>query len=158
MIVPDYAAPAAVLVPHFYSDLTPLLEEIAVRTARTTGVILLTREPALTEAFLAVQPDRKRYRVVTAPFDSPWLRDRAPVAVRTRAGMRWFVPRYRYQGRPRDNRLFWRILARGHPVLPVPYLPGGNLVVGARGLVFVSRDVLRDNGLDEPGLHRHGAA
>src|SRR5688500_17875394 len=93
-IVPDYRRPAALMVPHYECAIRPVLEAIAAFAARTIGVVLLSGDPERSRAFVAAQPRRERFSVVSAPFDSPWIRDRSPVVVRdARGALRWVVTR-----------------------------------------------------------------
>ncbi|PYN06531.1 MAG: hypothetical protein DME02_15495 [Candidatus Rokuibacteriota bacterium] len=151
-IVPDYRRPAALLVPHYDSTIRHVLEGIATFAARVIGVVLLSRDPDLTRAFVAAQPHRDRFSVVTAPYDTPWLRDRSPFAVRTADGYRWRVTRLNPMERPLDDVLFTRISRRPLEEVPI-VLPQGNVVAGPRGVTITTRRVLDDNrGTDEATL------
>lgn len=151
-IVPDYRVPAAIMVPHYYSEITPLLEEIAIRLSRYCGVILLSSDKAFTQSFIAARKNKSRYTVISAPFDTPWIRDRSPVAISTSKGIRWTIPRVPMTDRPKDNRLFTRVCAVPYEISPFAFLPQGNIVAGPRGLVMVSKEVMLDNKLDMTDL------
>lgn len=146
-IIPDYQVPDAIMVPHYQSDITPLLEEIATRVSKYCGVILLSNDQAFTQAFIRTKNNPAHFSVVTARFDSPWIRDRSPIAIKTARGIRWSIPRSDTTDRPNDNRLFARICSTPRDRSPVSFLPQGNIVTGARGLALVSQDVLQDNDL-----------
>lgn len=154
-IVPDYRFPGAVMVPHYPCEITPLLEEIATQVARGCGVILLSNNKAFSQAFISVQKYPENFTLVTAPFDTPWIRDRSPVAIKVPGRMRWCIPRAEIAIRKNDNRLFARICAKPQESSPIDFLPQGNMVAGANGLVFVSRDVLKDNNLGLVDLDRY---
>ena len=154
-IVPDYRSPSAVMVPHYPCEITPLLEEIAIQVARDCGVILLSNNKAFSQAFIASQKYPENFTLVTAPLDTPWIRDRSPVAIKTPGGIRWCIPRAGIATRKNDNRLFARICAKPQESSPIDFLPQGNMVAGANGLVFVSRDVLKDNDLSVADLDEY---
>jgi agmatine/peptidylarginine deiminase len=147
VIVPDYARPAALMVPHAPGDFSETLEAIAMAAARAVGVILLSPEPVATERFVARQPDPSRFTIVAAEFDSAWIRDRSPLPVRRRGGYKWVLPALQSQ-RPRDDVLFQNIVARELEFLPLVLL-GGNLVAGPKGVALSTRQVLEQNGLDD---------
>jgi agmatine/peptidylarginine deiminase len=151
-IVPDYRMPAAIMVPHYYSEITPVLEEIAIRVSRYCGVILLSSDKDFTQSFIAARKNQSRFTCITAPFDTPWIRDRSPVAISTSKGIRWTIPRVPMADRPKDNRLFTRVCAVPYDISPFAFLPQGNIVTGPRGLVMVSKEVLLDNQLDMADL------
>lgn len=151
MIVPDYAEPSALMVPHAPTTVLATLEEIASAASRAVGVILLSANPAASEAFVAKQVDPSRFSIVAAEFDSPWIRDRSPVPVRTRDGYRWIVPTLRSK-RERDDALFHRIIARSAERVPLAFLRG-NIVAGPRGVALSTTQLLEENGLgDEAAL------
>jgi len=144
-IVPDYRRPAALMVPHYECVIRPVLEAIAVFAARTIGVVLLSGDPERTRAFVAAQPRPERFSVVSAPFDSPWIRDRSPVAVRQRGGgLRWAVTRMQEAERPLDDVLFSRISRPRLDKVDL-LLAQGNLVAGADGLAISTARVRQDN-------------
>jgi agmatine/peptidylarginine deiminase len=140
------------MVPHYRSTILAVLESIAAFAARVIGVVLLTSDPELTHAFVAAQPHPERFRIVTAPFDSPWLRDRSPVAIREGTRYRWAVTRLNPMNRPLDDALFSRISR--HPLSHVPIvLAQGNIVAGPRGVALTTNRVLADNpGMDLAAL------
>ena len=144
-VIPDYRMPDAVMVPHYRGDLTSLLEEIATRVSRHAGVILLSGDTRFSKAFVAGQAHPRHFHIVGAPFDTPWIRDRSPVAIRDRDGVRWCIPRSNIAGRPHDDRLFHAICTARHPVIPIEHLPHGNLVAGPGGVMLVTRDALAAN-------------
>lgn len=146
-IIPDYQVPSAIMVPHYHSDITPLLEEIATKVTDYCGVILLSNDQAFTQTFIRTQKNPSHFSVVTARFDTPWIRDRSPIAIKAPSGIRWSIPRADMDNRHNDNRLFARICATPRDQSPVSFLPQGNIVAGAKGLALVSQDVLQDNDL-----------
>jgi agmatine/peptidylarginine deiminase len=131
-------------VPHYHSTILDVLEGIATFAARVIGVVLLSRDPDLTRAFVAAQPHPERFSVVTAPYDTPWLRDRSPFAVRVGNGHRWLVTRLHPMERPLDEVLFTRISRRPLDEVPI-VLPQGNVVAGPGGVTITTRRVLDDN-------------
>lgn len=157
-IIPDYEKPAAVMVAHFQCDLTPLLESIATAAAKTVGVILVTPDREFTNAFVAAQPNPDHFSIVTAPIDSPWIRDRSPIAIKRGKDIRWCVPQWEYESRPNDTVLFQRICAEQHSLTPIAYLPQGNLVTGHSGLAFMSKSILKKNDLKAAQLTQFNSA
>ncbi|MGI1678113.1 MAG: agmatine deiminase family protein [Cellvibrionaceae bacterium] len=156
-IIADYECPAAIMVPHYHCDLTPLLEDIASNASHSIGVILLTSDKSFTESFVATQKFLDRFSIVTAPLDSPWIRDRSPIAIRQGKIIRWCIPRWDYVDRPNDTILFERICASAHPITPIDYMPQGNLVVAKNGLVFTTEDILKKNSLTKKKLLEHNS-
>jgi agmatine/peptidylarginine deiminase len=143
-IAPDYRRPAALMVPHYRSTILTVLEAIAAFAARVIGVVLLSSDPEFTRAFVATQPHPERFGVVTAPVDSPWLRDRSPVAIREGSGYRWAVTRLNPMNRPLDDVLFPRISRPRLDTVPI-VLAHGNIVAGPRGVALTTNRVLADN-------------
>jgi agmatine/peptidylarginine deiminase len=152
-IVPDYRRPAALMVPHEPGGLGPVLEAIAVFAARRIGVVLLSRDPEGTRGFVAAQPQPERFSVVTVPFNTPWVRDRSPVAVRERDGaIRWVATPMPETDRPLDDALFGRITRAALETVSL-VLPQGNLVAGPGGLAISTARVRADNrGVDRAGF------
>lgn len=148
MIVADYARPSALMVPHYGVTIIDTLEGIAAAAARWTGVILLSGDPERSHRFIERQPCPERFSVVGAEFDTGWIRDRSPIAIRRRGGYDWVLPRRPPSERERDDVLFERITARPLGTSPL-FVPQGNLVAGPRGAVFSTTQVLRENGLAE---------
>lgn len=157
-IVPDYRLPSAIMVAHYNAEITPLLEEIAIRVSRYCGVILLSSNKDFTRSFIAARKNQSRFTCITAPFNTPWIRDRSPIAVSTGEGIRWTIPRVPMSDRPRDNRLFTRICAVPYEISPFAFLPQGNIVAGPKGMVMVSKEVMSDNQLDEEALDLYSAS
>lgn len=135
------------MVPHGPLSVIDTLETIATAAAEEVGVILLSADPGASERFIGKQADPSRFSIVVAEFDSPWIRDRSPVPVRTRDGYRWVVPALR-SARPRDDALFHRIVARKTERVPLLFLRG-NLVAGARGVALSTTQILERNGLHD---------
>jgi agmatine/peptidylarginine deiminase len=132
------------MVPHYRSTILSVLEGIAAFAARVIGVVLLSSDPEFTRAFVATQPHPERFSVVTAPFDSPWLRDRSPVAVRDRRRYRWAATQLNPMNRPLDDVLFSRISRPPLDAVPI-VLAHGNIVAGPRGVALTTDRVLADN-------------
>ncbi len=137
-LVAEYRRPAALMVPHCRTAVTGLLEEIAVEAAAHVGVILLSETPEASADFVAAQAHAERFSIVAAPFDTPWIRDRSPIAVRVRGGYRWVMPRLPDMERPLDDALFERIAGREVTLAPIE-LPHGNLVAGPDGLALITQ-------------------
>jgi agmatine/peptidylarginine deiminase len=156
MIVPDYVPPSALMVPYYPSDLLPLFEDLASEASRHIGVILLAQLPAAAQAFVELQPDPERFSIVAAEHDSPWIRDRSPIAIRAREGVRWVLPRLPETDRKRDDELFDLLVAREREPSPIR-VAGGNLVAGPRGIAVSSAAVLVENGCSAEQLKRHAA-
>ena len=143
------------MVPHYDCSILPLLEEMATKISAYCGVILLSGSPLLSEAFVAKQKHPVHFQIVTAAFDSPWLRDRSPFAVAIDTGVDWFVPDCPEMDRPHDDALFAKILAKSSQSLPIKPLSQGNIVVADRGWVFATSDILLESGLGRNALDQH---
>ena len=149
-IVPDYARPQALMVPHNgRSGLRELFEGIATAAAEKVGVILLSNDPPATQAFVDAQPQPQHFTIVGANFDTPWIRDRAPLAVREAGAIRWLLPRLPPENRPLDDRLFGSIAARESETAPL-MAAQGNIVAGPRGLALSTTRILVENGMRAP--------
>ncbi len=145
------------MVPHYDATLIGLLEEIAAAASEWIGVILLSGDPELSRAFVARQKRPERFSIVAAPYDTPWIRDRAPIAIRKAGGIGWVLPRMVEAGRPLDDALFETISAR--PLQPAPLaIAHGNLVAGPGGIALSTSRVLHENGIDAEGLRVFGPA
>ncbi|WP_425098261.1 agmatine deiminase family protein [Tropicibacter sp. S64] len=149
VIVPDYALPDALCVP--FSDFTirETLETLAREAARHVGVILICRDPVAAQAFVARQEAPGHFGIVTGAFDTPWLRDHAPLAVRSQDGLRHIRPARFNSGRVFDAGLFGTVFPKAEQVTPV-FVAGGNVVAGPEGLAVSTDAMLRENGLDSP--------
>ena len=147
MLVTDYRRPAALLVP-FLPGCEPFdepLRKLAELASRTTGVLLLARERKPAEDFVKATGHPDRFRIRTAPFDTPWVRDCAPLAIARRGGFDWIFPKVTLPpDRTFDASLFAALTRRTVPTAPI-YAAQGNLVAGPRGLVLSSRTVLVEN-------------
>jgi len=158
VIIPDYARPSALMVPHYDATLVDLLEEVASVASQWIGVILLSADPALSRAFVARQARPQRFSIVAAPYDTPWIRDRAPIAVREEGGgIAWLLPRMVEAGRPFDDKLFETISARALRPAPLA-IAQGNLVAGPAGIGLSTSRVLYENSVDERGLQTFAPA
>lgn len=146
-IVPDYVRPSALMVPHYSVDILPLLEEIAVAASAHVGVILLSGDAELSEGFVARQRHPERFQIIGGEFDTPWIRDRSPIAVSERGLVSWVIPKMPDMERRRDDALFTKIAAR--PARDTSILIAqGNLVAGPDGVALSTRRVLDENGMD----------
>lgn len=157
LIVPDYRRPQALMVPHYDSTILSLLETVAEKASRRVGVVLLSRHPQLTAAFVAAQPNPAHFRIVTADYDTPWLRDRSPVAVRYGRSIDWVLPQMETDERPLDEVLFQSISGRPMEHL-IGGLPHGNLVAGPAGSAMVMVRDGDDQASIEEGLAGIGDA
>lgn len=157
MIVPDYAPPAALMVAYYASDLLPLFEELAREASRHVGVILLSESPAEAQAFVGRQSHPERFSIVAADHDSPWIRDGSPIAIRTRQGIRWVLPRLPEANRKRDDALFDVVVVREREPAPIR-IAGGNVVAGSRGLAVSSAAMLVENDCTAERVRQHAAA
>src|SRR5690606_7303906 len=135
----------------------PLLEEIALLASAQIGVILLSGDPERSHAFVAAQTRPERFSVISASYDTPWIRDRAPIALRKGRDVEWVLPRMRPGSRERDDRLFVAITARAARPAPL-YVAQGNLVAGPRGLALSTTRILADNGCDAEFLQAQAPA
>ena len=150
MLIPDYEAPQALIVPHGNFTIRHTLEGIAREATEATGVILLSTAPEESCSFVAASPHPERFSIVAAPLDTPWIRDRSPIAVREKRGCRWLSPLPHMPERELDSRLFPSILTRTCCGLNL-VLPQGNLVGGPQGLALSTDRVMVDNGLGDEG-------
>lgn len=157
-VIPDFHRPDAIMVPHYRCEITSLLENIASTISSSCGVILLSSDKTFSQAFIEAQKKPKHFSIVTASLDSPWIRDRSPLPIKTSAGIRWCNPRMGYMGRPNDDSLFDLISIRSQQVSPIEFLAHGNMVAGSRGLMLVSSDVLKSNDLTTAKLESYKEA
>lgn len=134
------------MVPHYNAALIGLLEQIATAASESIGVILLSGDPARSRAFVARQKRPERFSIVAASYDTPWIRDRAPIVVREKGRFEWILPRMIDANRPLDDRLFETIVARGSRPAPLA-IAQGNLVAGPRGIALSTSRVLHENGI-----------
>jgi hypothetical protein len=155
-IAPDYARPAALMVPHYRSTIQNFLEAIAAAAAEHVGVILLASDPAETQQFVSRQRRPERFSIVAGSYDTPWIRDRAPIPLRRRGSVEWVRPRLPKSGRSADDELFEVISARQSRPAPL-LLAHGNLVAGPRGVALSSTRVLSENGLRDGSAVRRRA-
>ncbi|MEN8151015.1 MAG: agmatine deiminase family protein [Planctomycetota bacterium] len=147
MIVTDYRRPAALLVPFLpgYEPFDQPLRKLAERASRHNGVLLLARERKPAEEFVAGTGRPSSFRIRTAPFDTPWVRDCAPLAVARRGGFDWVFPKVTLPpDRTFDASLFAALTRRRVSTSPI-FAAQGNVVAGPRGLVLSSRTVLLEN-------------
>ncbi len=128
---------------------------MATKISAYCGVILLSGSRLLSEAFVAKQKYPEHFQIITAVFDSPWLRDRSPFAVATDRGVDWFVPACPEMDRPHDDTLFAQILAKPSQPFPIKPLAQGNIVVADRGWVFATSDIVLESGLGCNALNQH---
>ncbi len=156
-IVPDYAEPAALMVPFAETELLPLFRRVAVEASGDIGVILVTPDPDRAKAFVREQAHPDRFSIVGAAYDTPWIRDRSPIALRDATGeVRWVLPRLPDFGRAADDRLFAAVSAR-EAKRGALVLAHGNVVAGPAGVALSSATALVDNGLDGTALDGHAA-
>jgi len=146
-LVADYEQPDAIMVPHYRCDITSLLENIASGVAKTCGVILLSQDLAFSRAFVETQEKPQHFTIVTANLDTPWIRDRSPIAIQTSEGIRWCIPTVEDMSRPNDDKVFQKISKKSTSASPLEYLAQGNLVAASQGLTFSSRAMLSKNKL-----------
>lgn len=147
-LVPDYAVPDALCVPFWGFDVRDTLESVARAAARHCGVILITPDPAGARAFVETTDHPGHFGIVAGAFDSPWLRDHAPISVACGDRMHLVRPTRPEGTRKHDLALFETILPGARDVTG-HHVAGGNLVGGPRGLGFSTTDVLLENGLTE---------
>ncbi|BBU56755.1 hypothetical protein KU6B_30200 [Mameliella alba] len=148
-LVPDYALPDALCVPYWRFDVREALEAVARTAARQCGVILITPDPASAREFIATTEHSDHFGIVSGAFDSPWLRDHAPIAVAEGDGICLVRPARPEGDRKRDHALFETVLP-GVQEVTCHIVAGGNLVGGPEGKGFSTTDVLRENGLEDP--------
>lgn len=154
-IVADYTFPAAVMIPHCRCDLIELLENIAKAVSFHCGVILLSEDAGYTKKFIETTDHPDHFSIVTAPYDTPWIRDRSPVAVKCGNNIRWLNPIVEKMGRPNDDVLFKLISASNNDCVPLGVLPQGNMVAGQGGLMLVTLDILKANHLTYKNLKQY---
>jgi len=144
LLIPDYEIPKALIIAHGNFTIRETLEDIAEEASRDIGVILFSSDPIKSRLFVANCSFPDRFSIVAAPFDTPWVRDRAPIAVADKAKCRWLLPRSHMEGRQLDSRLFRSISSRAMEELDL-VLPQGNLLGGPAGLAISTDRVLADN-------------
>lgn len=148
LLVPDYGVPQALIVPHGNFTILPTLERIAEEASRYIGVILLSSDPVRSRAFVARCALPRRFSIVAAPFDTPWIRDRSPIPVGDSHGYQWLSPNTHMAERELDSKLFNSITHR--TLLEVNLvLPQGNLIGGPHGLALSTDRILEDNRIEE---------
>lgn len=151
-LVADYELPDAIMVPHYRCDITPLLESIASRVASSCGVILLSQERSFSQAFIQSQQEPQHFSIITANLDTPWIRDRSPIAIQSTKGIDWCNPAVEDMGRPLDDDLFQKISQKPLKSSPLNYLAQGNLVAACDGLAFSTSVMLSKNQLSQEKL------
>lgn len=150
-LVPDYARPDALCVPFWRFRIEATLRQVARRAARHVGVILIGPDRDLAESFIAQEPLGQRMVFVPGGFDTPWLRDHAPLAVEGPDGLRLFRPRRPETSRQHDAQLFAQILAAPSTETPI-HIAGGNIVAGAHGLAVSTYDLVGENETDNAAI------
>lgn len=145
VIVPDYALPDAVCIPYWRFDIRETLEELARLAATRTGVILIGPDPLAAQEFATSTGMADHFGIVAGAYDSPWMRDHAPIALRDGEALWWIRPkRPDFAERKLDPELFHQIMprARGPTDLNIA---GGNLVAGPNGLTISTHALLAEN-------------
>lgn len=156
-IVEDYALPDALCVPVWRFDIRDTLERIAHAASSHLGVIVIGPDPEILQDCIARAPRPDHCAMVTGAFDSPWLRDHAPIAVRASEIIEFVRPRRGADHRRNDTVLFETIFrTRGSYTDHV--LASGNVIAGPDGLAVSTTAVLADNGLSDPGPLSRDAA
>ena len=150
-LIADHCLPDALCIPFWKFQIEPTLRQLARRAARHVGVILIGPERDLAEDFIADEPLGERMQFVPAAFDTPWLRDHAPVAVRNDRGLELYRPQRPGEERAHDQKLFETILAVESAVTPVA-LAGGNLVAGPDGVAVSTYDMIGENRTDDANI------
>lgn len=151
-LVADYELPDAIMVPHYRCDITGLLENIARCVAKSCGVILLSQQPSFSQAFIQTQKHPQHFTMITANLDTPWIRDRSPIAIKSVTGISWCNPTVEDMGRPLDDDLFQRISQKPLISSPLNYLAQGNLVAASDGLAFSTSAMLTKNQINRAQL------
>lgn len=150
-IIPDYALPAALMVPHCRDKtVLSLLEQIASEASKRIGIILLSEDPQMTQRFLEGQPAPAHFSIVGATYDTPWIRDRAPFAVRRAGEVEWVLPKLPHGKRRLDEALFANISVRVARTADLT-LAQGNLIAGPNGIAVSTDRVLRENRFSDAG-------
>ena len=147
-IVPDYELPSAMAVALHTFDTQRTLETLAVEMAHHVGVLLIGPDGPDLHAFANGQPVPERFAVVTAEYESPWLRDHGPIAVRSMDGVHQILPRLNHVKRPKDVVLFESLMATPCEQTSL-FLHAGNLVRGPNGIAISTNDLLGLNGLTD---------
>ncbi len=144
------------MVPYCKTHLLSCLESIAATAATSIGVILLSNDPEASSSFVESQPHPDRFTIVAASYDTPWIRDRAPIAAYESGMVRWILPRLPAGNRALDDRLFASISARETVTAPL-IAAQGNIVAGPNGLALSTDRLLHENGLSSAAeLSAHG--
>lgn len=149
-IVPDYALPDALCVPLSNFSIRDTLEAVAAAAARRVGVILITPDPLHAGDMIAAQDHPEHFALVSGYYDSPWLRDHAPVAIRHEGRINNIRPAHAETERKHDPQLFATVFPGASGRTP-QCVAGGNLVAGPDGLAVSTVSVLAENTIEEPG-------
>ena len=149
--VADYKTPAAIIVPYFKGTYINLFQELAREISIDCGVILLTNDKEYALEFIESLDNKEYFHIITATFDTPWIRDRMPFAVKTEKSIEWFLPEVEDMQRPNDDKLFLNIINKDFKRLPIRPLSLGNLIIGANGLAFATNDIF-SSGLSKEDL------
>jgi agmatine/peptidylarginine deiminase len=143
-VVPDYAIPDAICVPLWGIDVHATLLSIAKVASAEIGVILIAPDPFGASEQVADMSNPKHVAVVAGALDSPWIRDHAPIAVQTEAGIDLVRPRHSIEERPHDAELFSNILPAASATTNA-WIASGNLVPGPDGLAVSTFSLLARN-------------
>lgn len=132
------------MIPQVQGKLSTVLENLVRAVSAHCGVILLSGDIQKSQIFRQTLADPLHVTLLSAPYDTPWIRDRFAFAVRSGTGVRWYVPVLHAMRRPHDDKLVSLICAKPIRKFPISGLAMGNMIVGAHGLVFATRDIFKD--------------
>jgi len=138
----DFSLPQAIMIPHFRSDNTALLETMITAVMPYCGVIVLSNDPCFSQTFLSTLPLQEHFTLIQTKYDTPWIRDRSPLAVARGNEVYWYIPSIPNMKRPFDDKLFFRISKQKRGKFPIRGLSLGNLIVGDKGVTFSTSEIL----------------
>ena len=139
--VADFILPQAVVIPHFNSDNTVLFESMIEAVIPHCGVIVLSNDPGFSRRFLSTVSPQEHYTLIQTRYDTPWIRDRSPMAVEKNGEICWITPIVSKMKRPSDDTLFFRITAKKTLESPIHGLAHGNLIVTGGGVAFSTSEI-----------------
>ena len=148
MILPDYIVPAALIVPHLQADIIHVLEHIARSASNEVGIILVTQNMDAAANFVndCTYPDH--FSIITAPLNSPWIRDLSPFICRRKKTLYYIQPLPHMPGREKDSVLYTTITRQKLENLPLN-MPQGNLVAGPAGIALSTDRFFTDNNFNQ---------
>jgi len=139
--IADFIMPQAVVIPHFNSDNTALFEKMIEAVIPYCGVIVLSNDQTFSRQYLSTVSPQEHYTLIQTRYDTPWIRDRSPIALKKHSNIHWVVPTVSKMKRPFDDKLFFRISTKKTSLSPIRGLAHGNLIVASKGIAFSTSEI-----------------